>query len=180
MKNILIIILLLISNISFAQQDSIRPINSLSTGIGVNYNGNTQLGINLIVHNAYTGYTTDIDDNLRTMEIGWSFQHKDFKNFYLVPTLGVYSNNNYSYSVIDIQSVPNININGTINLTSENSNYSVSNEQFFLMNRMSQLNKEHTLKPCYGLMIGYHQDDVTYYFKVNNKQISIGVGYFVF
>jgi len=45
---------------------------------------------------------------------------------------------------------------------------------------MSQLNKEHTLKPCYGVMMGYHKDDITYYLKVNNKQISIGVGYFVF
>ena len=181
MKKLIFIVLLLISNISFAQQqDSIKPINSLSVGAGINYNNNIQLGINLIVHNAYVGYTTDVTDNLRTMEIGYSFQHKNFKNWYLVPTLGVYSNNNYSYSVLYIQGVPNTNVNGIINLGAGNSNYSSFNDQTFLITRMSQLNKEHTLKPCYGVMMGYHKDDITYYLKVNNKQISIGVGYFIF
>ena len=53
MKNLILIILLLISNILFAQQDSIKPINSLSTGIGINYYGNTQLNLNLIVHKMF-------------------------------------------------------------------------------------------------------------------------------
>ena len=78
-----------------------------------------------------------------------------------------------------IQGVNNTNINSKIDLSTDNSNSSF-NDQSFLIGTMSHLNKEHSLKPCYGLMIGYYKDEVTYFLKVNNKQISIGIGYLFF
>lgn len=169
-----IVVLMFLFNISIAQE--LKPISSISAGGGLNYNGTMQMNLNLIVHNAYGGYTTDTFNNIRTMEIGWLLQHKKANNWYLIPTLGMYTENSYNYSIMYIHGVSNDEINGTVDVLSGKSNFNTLTGNSKLMSEIDNFYRTTTFKPCYGLVIGYYHKDITFLAKVNNKEVSIGVG----
>jgi hypothetical protein len=174
MKKLLFVGLLFITNLSFSQE---IPISSISAGGGLNYYGTMQMNLNLIVHDAYAGYTTDTFNDLRTMEIGWTLHDKKFHDWYVIPTLGVYSENNYNYTRYYLYGVINTNVNGSLFMNTGTVVFKTpEDEQKYLLSKMDQVDKKVGLYPCYGLMIGYLHKDVTYFIKANNKQCSIGFG----
>ena len=114
------------------------------------------------------------------MEVGWCLQHKKFKNWFLTPTLGVYSENNYSYTRYYIYGIINTDVDGTFKLNDGRVVFtSPEAEQAYLMSHMDQVNKKVELYPCYGLMLSYIHNDMTFFLKANNKQCSVGFGFFV-
>jgi len=181
--SILMVLLLLICLASNGQELSQeqKPINVLSMGFGKDFiSGEALINANFIIHNAYASYSLSIDNSVKSYDVGWTFNQKELKGFYLIPTLGVTVISKNDVSRYYIETLPNTNIDITIGVDGKNVVTDVKNSNGNIVGDIARENYQNRNHPNIGLFVGYRFDDgLTLFLKGMNNSIGFGMGFIV-
>jgi len=176
MKTILLAILLLIGITSQAQ----KPINVLSMGFGKDFiSGEALINANFMIHNAYASYSISIENSVKSYDVGWAFNQKALKGFYLIPTLGVTVINRNDISRICVETVPNTEVNITVVdgvITTTTFDQPIGS----VVGAIDQINSRVEMHPNIGLFAGYQfKDGLTLFIKATNNSLGAGMGFII-
>jgi len=180
MKTLLLIVLLLFIGIVSKSQES-KPINVLSMGFGKDFiSGQPLINANFIIHNGYASYSLSIDNSVKSYDVGWAFNQKCLKGFYIIPTLGITTISKNDVSRYYIETVPNTEINISVDLNGNNAVTEVKNLNGTIISDIARENYQNKNHPNIGLFIGYHFDDtLTLFIKATNNSLGAGMGFII-
>jgi len=184
MKTLLLIVLLLSIGIVSKSQESQeqKPINVLSMGFGKDFiSGQPLINANFIIHNAYASYSLSIDNSVKSYDVGWTFNQKALKGFYLIPTLGVTVISKNDVSRYYIETVPNTNVSVSVDLDNgKNVVTEIKNTNGTIIGDIARENYQNKNHPNIGLFVGYHfTDGLTLFIKGTNNSLGAGMGFII-
>lgn len=152
-------------------------------GLGKDFiSGQPLINANFVIHNAYASYSLSIDNSVKSYDIGWTFNQKALKGFYLIPTLGITVISKNNVSRYYLETVPNTEIDISINLDKDGKNVitEIKNPNGTIIGDIARENYQNKNHPNIGLFVGYQfNDGLTLFIKGTNNSLGFGMGYLI-
>jgi len=157
-----------------------KPINVLSMGFGKDFiSGEALINANFMIHNAYASYSVSIENSVKSYDVGWTFNQKYLKGFYLIPTIGITAVNKTNVSRFCIETVPNSNVDITV-VDGVITTSIISQPTGTTVGAIDKVNSKVEMHPNIGLFIGYQFDDtLTLFIKATNNSFGAGMGFII-